>query len=148
MRRTALDGLTRLVALVLAGMMSLSILGAVAAMSEGRLGPSAFPIDTRPAPPPPGERDGAAPREAGPRGGVARPEPAAPVSGSVAAAPAPAPASPELQAAAKWLEVIGYVLFALAFVAALIALILWRASRELGRAADALEALAARDPIR
>jgi hypothetical protein len=148
MRPAFIDTLARIVAMVLAGMVSLSILGAIAAMSEGRLGPSSFPLDPRPTEMP-DEKEAAQPRPQGGEGvrrgegsagdsAVSIPAQAAPVSAEAAAA----------EAAAKWLEVIAYVLFALAFLAALIGLALWRIAAALRRSAEAAEALAARPPPR
>ena len=141
MRSGFLDTLTRIVMMVLAGMVSLSIIGAIAAMSEGGGGPAGtvFVQKPQPAPVEAGETE-AAPASGAGRGGLGR-------SGATgeAAAPAGAVAGPATDESAKWLEVIAYVLFALAGLFALLALILWRILADLRRAADAAERLAARN---
>ena len=138
MRSGFLDALTRLVMLVLAAMVSLSIIGAIATMSEGGGGPGGFPVDSPPQPVAP-ETNQAAPAPAdSPGGGLRRPD----SQGVATVAPAAAEAADD---GARWLEVIAYVLFAIAGLAALLALILWRLFAELRRAADAIERLAARD---
>jgi hypothetical protein len=142
MRRTPLDTLVRIVAMVLAGMVTLSILGAIAAMSEGGGGP-AFPLDPRPtaiSEP----RTEPAPQEPA-EGGLRRSGTPGETTVTVAAPPQPPSAD---ERSAQWLEVIAYVLFAIAFLAALLALILWRMTAALRRGADAMEALAARPPPR
>jgi hypothetical protein len=142
MGRTALDTLVRIVAMVLAGMVTLSILGAIAAMSEGG-GRPAFPLDPRPTSMPEPRTQAPAPEPA--QGGLRRS--ATPGETTVTVAVPPQPPSPG-ERSAQWLEVIAYVLFAIAFLAALLALILWRMAAALRRSADAMEALAARPPPR
>jgi hypothetical protein len=133
MRPTALDTLARIVAMVLAGMVSLSILGAIAAMSEGRLGaPSSFPLDPRPSEMP--ERADERTAAAQNPGGLRRSDSPSPATTAPAAAPAPPPGADER--AARWLEVIAYVLFAIAFLLALGVLALWRLAATLRRSAS------------
>ncbi|HEY0013701.1 MAG TPA: hypothetical protein VGB79_12720 [Allosphingosinicella sp.] len=139
MRRTALDTLVRIVAMVLAGMVTLSILGAIAAMSEGG-GRPAFPLDPRPSAMPEPRIEGPAPEPA--RDGLRR-------SGSsgettVTAAAPPQPPGPE-ERSAQWLEVIAYVLFAIAFLLALGVLALWRLSTNLRRLANSRQKVSAQE---
>jgi hypothetical protein len=137
MRSGVLDTLTRIIMLVLAGTVSLSIIGAIAAMSEGGGGPGGFFVERQPAPVPT-EPERIEPRDPPQAGGVGRPDSGVADDGE----PAPTAASQDSQAA-KWLEVIAYLLLAIAGLAALLALIQWRAFAELRRAADAIERLAA-----
>jgi hypothetical protein len=135
------DWLGRVVMLVLAGMITLSIIGAIAAIPSGsietRMGmePTAWPEphlkERRPAPPPRPqpevEREATAPA-------------AASAPGIVAAAAAPERDEPE-----RWLESITYILLALAGTAAFATILFWRALGHWRRTADALEVLASRD---
>jgi hypothetical protein len=126
MRMSLLDWVGRVTGLVLAMMVTLSIIGAIAAIPssslDGRLGFDRGipgwdePRDVRPAAVPP-----PAP-EAGP---------AAAGKGVVVASPATAPARTGV--ADQWLEVIAYSLLALVCLGALATLLLWRALRELRR---------------
>lgn len=137
------EWLGRVIMLVLAGMITLSIIGSIAAIPSGSI-PSQAGIDPRDWPRP--EIREEAPRPAAPP--AARPEPPQPKAATpgspqgrfVVAAPAPQePPHPS-----DWLEAITYALFALAGLAALAALLLWRALHQWRRSADALEALARR----
>ncbi len=133
-----LDWAGRVFMLVLAGMITLSIIGAIAAIPssimESRTGadPREWPVtqpETEPVPAPPG-RDSAA--QAAPQ--------AAP--GAVVVAPRrEAPAD-----AARWLEAITYGVLALVGLGLLVAILLWRALGHWRRSADALELLAHRRP--
>ncbi len=136
------DWLGRVVMLVLAGMITLSIIGAIAAIPSGSLPQNIrFEQERWPVPEP-----GRAPRPAPPPRAQPEQEPAAsspvpaPRAEPVAIAPAPAK---EIEPA-DWLEAITYALLALAGIAALGVLLLWRALIQWRRSADALEALAAR----
>ena len=124
--------------LILAGLVSLSILGSIAAISSdvSSGGPTGGRAALGPAPP--------AGNEAAPEEVVVAPQPqeggglAAGASGTgtiVAAAPPPPPDPTE-----RWLEAIAHALLALAGLLAIGLLILWRAVRELGRIAALLEA--------
>jgi hypothetical protein len=137
-----LDWLGRVVMLVLAGLITLSIIGAIAAIPSGsieppvRVDPSRWPAprpepQPRPIPPQP------------------QPEPEAPVP-EAAPAPGPAPiqvvpAPPKPLQPADWLETIAYALLALAGIFALATILLARAIHHWRRTADALEALAQRE---
>ena len=133
-----LDWAGRVVMLVLAGMITLSIIGAIAAIPSGtvqtRMGmePRSWPGPQPEAEPQP------VPAEA----------PVEPSRGATAPAPQPgtvlAPAPKEPVDPARWLEAITYALLALvgAFVFAIV--LLWRALGHWRRSADALEAIAAR----
>jgi len=141
MRSGFLDGLTRLVMLVLAGTVSLSIIGAIATMSEGAGRPAGFVVDSAPQPVATETNEAQpAPAEGQQRGGVAD----GGASGQGAATYGSGAATASDRESAKWLEVIAYVLFALAGLAALLALILWCVLAELRRAGDALERVAER----
>jgi hypothetical protein len=133
MRGGFIDGVTRLLMLVLAITTSLAILGAIAAMSEGG-GSGGFPLDPRPATM--AERDSG---EAGPpadRAGLRRAPAPAPEGQILGAAAAPLPADHRSE---SWLEAIAYILVAIAALLAIAALILWRAFAQLRRIADSIE---------
>lgn len=134
-----LDWAGRVVMLVLAGMVTLSLIASIAAISSGdvetRIGVETEPrlaeplAEPAPLPEPQRER--------------ARPEAALAEEGRTATTPGVA-ASPEPPDTERWLEAITYALLALAGLAALATLLLWRGLRERRRIADALEDLAAR----
>ena len=141
------EWLGRVIMLVLAGMITLSIIGSIAAIPSGSI-PSQAGMDPRDWPRPEIREEAPrppAPTEATPAAMPERPQPqaAAPASPQgqfVAAAPAPQRPPHPLE----WLEAITYALFALVGLAALATLLLWRALHQWRRSADALEALAAR----
>jgi hypothetical protein len=113
----ALDAIARFVMLVLAGLVSLSIIGAIAAMSSAG-GP-------RPAAPPP-EAVRIAPAEPQAEAPAA-PAPGSEVTSNGVGVPVVTVAQPEQpDPAEKWLEAIAYALMAITGLLALIALILWR----------------------
>ena len=138
------EWLGRVIMLVLAGMVTLSLIGAIASIPSGsietRLGveprdwPEPSPSERLPAPPPSAEQPsrqpppGAAPATPQPQT-VAVPQPKQPVD------------------AARWLESITYALIALVGLAALGLVVFWRALHHWRRSADALEALALRRPV-
>lgn len=130
-----LDRLGRLAMLVLAGLVTLSLIGAIAAIPSGsietRMGLETPRIETPPLP------------ETEPRTAEPRADRAAGASDgrSPAGAPIPPPPAPD---AARWLEAITYALLALVGLTALASLLLWRSLRERRRIADALEEIAAR----
>lgn len=127
----------RVVMLVLARMVTLSIIGSIASIPSGsfesRMGlQEQVPLPPEAQSPPP------APEETGRRPQAG--EGAAPVAGAgVTGAAAPNRAGPE-----RWLEAITYALLALVGLAALIALLLWRGLGTRRRIAEALEELASR----
>lgn len=127
------DWLGRVVMLVLAGMITLSIIGAIAAIPSGSL-PERVGMTERQAPPSPETQPTPAPAPR-PSNDEVSAEDAAGNAVSVA------PARPEPVDPAEWLEAITYALLALVGVAALATLILWRMLHERRRVADALEAL-------
>jgi hypothetical protein len=134
-----LDRLGRVVMLVLAGMVTLSIIGSIAAIPSGsietRIGLETEPqIGEPPTPVPQPETEAPAPQAEPEEEAVGEGTP-----GMAGAVPAPRPTDAE-----RWLEAITYALLALVGVAALASLLLWRGLRERRRIADALEALAAR----
>ena len=134
-----LDWAGRVVMLVLAGMVTLSIIGAIAAIPSGSIPPRlGFEPATRAAPEA-GERTQDVPDEIQLRG---RPDRAA--SGSDidnAQSPGPPDQDPD-----RWLEAITYALLALAGLAALACLLLWRGLHQRRRIAEALERLARASP--
>ncbi len=132
-----LDWLGRVVMLVLAGMVTLSIIGSIAAIPSGSLETRMGLEMPPPVASPPPESD---PQSAETRlETTARPDGEGQGASASGASP-PADPAP----AAQWLEAITYALLALVGLAALASLILWRGLRERRRIAEALEALAAR----
>ena len=133
------EWLGRVIMLVLAGMITLSIIGAIASISSGtierRFGvePRArpeLPALEEPVPPPaPLPAPQAQQRAAGSRTG-----------GQMVAVPKPE----EPMTPVRWLEAITYALLAIAGLLAFAGLLLWRAVHHWRRSADALEALALR----
>ena len=134
------DWLGRVIFLVLAGMVTLSLIGALAAIPAGVV-PARIGIEQRSRPVP--ERpqvQPAAPSEAVPD--QTRPVQSQTRTETIAVAPAPAePIDP-----ARWLETITYALLALVGLTALACLLLWRGLRDRRRIASALEALARARP--
>ena len=139
------DWLGRVIMLVLAGMITLSIIGAIAAIPSGSIPsrivaerqhwPAPEPRVRAPRPVPQARRPEPVPRQ------QAAPRPVAPAALAVPAPPRPAEA-------AQWLEAITYARLALVGIAAFATLLLWRALRQWRRSADALGALAARSSPR
>ncbi len=133
------EWLGRVVMLVLAGMITLSIIGAIASIPSGsietRLGvePQGWPE------PRPSER-APVPQQPEP----ARPQAASPLEPSGQAAPGTAtvPRPPDPPTPAQWLESIAYALLAIAGLLALGIALLLRALSHWRRSADALEAIA------
>src|SRR3546814_10484746 len=131
-----LDWIARVVMLVLSGMVTLALIGSIAAIPSGSI-ETRMGLETQPRiakPLPEAEPEAAAPKmeSAEETGGQGAPR---------ASGASPAPAAGE---AARWLEAITYALLALVGLAALASLMLWRGLRERKRIADALEALVAR----
>jgi hypothetical protein len=130
------DWLGRVVMLALAGMITLSIIGAIAAIPNGIV-PQQFGLERQP-----------------PRVPDERPEKQATSSPpdmmsdnnvetgtrEQAERTILAPAPPEPVDPARWLESISYALLALAGLAAFACLLLWRGMHQQRRIADALEA--------
>lgn len=133
------DWLGRVIMLALAGMITLSIIGAIAAIPSGSIEtrngvePSAWPEPSyEDAPPAPAPQPEAEPQ---PRAQ----SPARSETSLVAAASAPKTGHPE-----RWLESITYILLALAGIAAFATILFWRGLSHWRRSADALELLASR----
>jgi hypothetical protein len=128
------EWLGRVIMLVLAGMITLSIIGAIAAIPSGSNLPQQIGFEGTPAPEP--ERAPAeAQPEAAPEAGDAVQEATANGAAQVSVVPAPpVPVDP-----ARWLEAITYALLALAGLAALGCLLLWRLVHQQRRIADAIE---------
>jgi len=123
-----LDWLFRALMLAFAGLVTLSILGAIDAVST-RGGPGGFMAERIDGPSPLQEDGPAAPRpaaEAGEDGNAA-------MSLGVAAE-----AASEREKEERWLEAIAYALLALAGLFAIVLLLLASAARDLRRIADAL----------
>ena len=134
-----LDWAGRVVMLVLAGMITLSIIGAIAAIPSGsietRMGmePRDWPAPTPATEPQPIPEPQAAPAVPAPQ---AAPQAGAPAGTAIAPAPEK-PFDP-----VPWLEAITYALLALVGIAAFAAILLLRALGHWRRSADALELLA------
>lgn len=131
---TFFDWLGRVIMLVLAGMITLSIIGAIAAIPSGIL-PERIGMAERPLPVPEPEPTSA-------------PEPRADQTSSGSTTGdvtsnqvSVVPAERETVDPAQWLEAIFYVLLALVGIAALATMILWRMLHQRRRIADALEAI-------
>jgi hypothetical protein len=120
----AIDWFGRAVMLVLAGLVTLSIIGSIAAIPSGSIENR---IGMAPAPQPlPPEAEQAPERPAIDAIEGSRADPAAPGSGQPMAAPAPEPTDPD-----RWLEAITYALLAIVGLAALGCLLLWRGLRRI-----------------
>ncbi|MET1113291.1 MAG: hypothetical protein ABWX67_17365 [Allosphingosinicella sp.] len=128
MPTTIFDWIARTAMLAMAGLVTLSILGAIAAMTNDpglrfaggdRPVIEGAPVD---------ERQAATPAPAPEGGGAAAVAPAG-SPGTAVTAPRPAPDDK----AARWLEAIAYALLALAGIGALGVLMLWSIVRELRR---------------
>ena len=126
------EWLGRIVMLVLAGMVTLSIIGAIAAIPYGSNLPRQIGLERSPVlrPEPAPTRTDAAPD---PDNAMALSDEDQTASVTLAD---PQPQSVD---AAKWLEVIAYALLALAGLGALGLLLLWRMLRQQQRLAEALE---------
>jgi hypothetical protein len=131
------EWLGRVIMLVLAGMITLSIVGAIAAIPSGSLPERIVIAERQPIPPQPEVQPTPAPPAPEPRPTPEEARPQGPQGKQVAVAPAPPP-KPD---PAEWLEAITYALLALVGIAALATLILWRMLHQRRRLADALEAI-------
>jgi hypothetical protein len=131
------EWVVRTVMLVLAGLVTLSILGSIAAMSNEAGVPGLSAERQRPvmAPAPASETPPAEPQEVGTKA-------AAPAGQSPQAQPQPGtelvavPAPPEEERPERWLEAIAYALLAIAGLLALLLILLWRGVRALTRIAE------------
>lgn len=131
-----LEWLGRVAMLVLAGMITLSIIGAIAAIPSGIDTRMGVEQATRQLPPPEASPE--------PLESEASLDPAEGGPADAAVAAAVAPEADEADDPVRWLEAITYALLALAGIAALATVILWRGLHERRRIADALEILSAR----
>ena len=129
------EWMVRMVMLVLAGLVTLSILGALAAMSNSAAvdvvegpPPATAPIARTAERPTPSRT--APPDSLGPGAGPSPGQQANGTGSAGAAAP---------ERSDRWLEAITYALLALAGLLALAILLLWRSLRQLRRLADAAE---------
>ena len=134
---SVLECAARVASLVLAGLVTLSIIGSIAAIPSGSIG-------TRIGFEQPQARDERLVEGEKPDPAAVTPQSAQPTTKGVEQA-SPGATAPELplQDIERWLEAITYALIALAGLAALAVLLLWRGVRERRRLAEALEALAA-----
>ena len=128
MPTTLFDWIVRTAMLAMAGLVTLSILGSIAAMTSdpgtGFAGGDRPRIEAEPE----GERE-PAPAPSAPQEG--NPTAAAPAEGRDTAVAAAPPAGEDREA--RWLEAIAYALLAIAGIGALGVLMLWSAVRELRR---------------
>ena len=137
---TFFDWLGRVIMLVLAGMITLSIIGAIAAIPSGSL-PERIGMTGRETTVPPEVEPTPRPESrASPDARESVREDATTNRLSVA------PAQPKPVEPGEWLEAIFYALLALVGIAALATLILWRMLHQRRRLADALEALSRAAP--
>ncbi len=133
MPSTIFDWIVRTAMLAMAGLVTLSILGAIATMTNDP--GTGFAGGDRPLiePEPAGERKAApAPSPPGEGNMAAAAVPARGQGGGTIVAARPAPEDK----AARWLEAIAYALLAVAGIGALAVLMLWSLVRELRRIAE------------
>jgi hypothetical protein len=136
------EWLGRVIMLVLAGMITLSIIGAIAAIPSGSNLPQQIGV-ARPLPTERRSQAEPAPAQTAPeprQDGVPRAGAEQPATATIVPEP-PAPVDP-----AEWLEVIAYALLALAGLGVAAILLLWRSLHQRRRIAEALEALSAAPP--
>jgi hypothetical protein len=119
------DWISRVIMLVLAGMVSLSIIGAIASIPSGSM-PTTM-IETAPSAPQPDFAPEPAPEPSPPQAEPAR---TAQAASPGAASGAAAPSQQQADGAEHWLESIFYALLALVGIAALATLLLWRSLQE------------------
>jgi hypothetical protein len=133
------DWLGRVIMLVLAGMITLSIISALAAISSQSSLPRQIGLE-RAAAPNPAPEPVAEPQERvkPPEEGLPDPQVEESQAGGALAV---AQASPETDKVERWLEAIAYALLAIAGLGMLGCLLLWRSVRQQSRIADALEGL-------
>ena len=133
------DWLGRVIMLALAGMITLSIIGAIAAIPDGIV-PQQLGLERQTLPVPQDRQgDQPTPDLAETEADEERVVPAKAGARDTIAAPVP----PKPVDPARWLEAMSYALLALAGLAAFACLLLWRGIRQQRRIADALEALSA-----
>ena len=124
--------------LVLAGLVTLSILGSIAAMSNEAATVAPGDLREQPVLTPPPQPSEPAPQPAPPPA-----EQAPPASTAEAATTGEqrvtVPAPPEPPRPERWLEAIAYALLAIAGLLALLLILLWRGVRALARIADRAE---------
>jgi hypothetical protein len=140
------DRISRIVMLVLAGMVTLSVVGVIEAIPRGAMQERVGLERPRQQQPVPQERQ---PPEPQPEQ-TQQPQPDSEsdgISGGGAVGPAaPAPAPTEDEDVERWLEAITYALMALVGLLAISTIILWRSLRERRRIADSLEAFSSSQP--
>ena len=132
-----LEWVIRTAMLVLAGLVTLSILGSIAAVSNQVDDPGAIGGRDRtvfaPPEPAPTEPNAQPPAPAAPDTQSSTPQP----GGTTAAGEfVTVPAPPEEPNPDRWLEAIAYALLAIAGLFALLLILVWRGVRTLGRIAD------------
>jgi hypothetical protein len=125
--------------LVLAGLVTLSILGSIAAMSNQAGVPDLRAVRERPVlapvpearPEPPADPQPVSPAETSPA-----PTEQAQAPGGTGTEVVAVPAPPEEERPERWLEAIAYALLAIAGLLALLLILLWRSVRALTRIAE------------
>ena len=145
------DWLGRVIMLVLAGMITLSIIGSIAAIPSGSSIERQMGIERTDWPQAHAQEQRSAPKQTPQQ--VARevkpPPPEQPQLESTPAGQVPAHAGvaapPPRVDPARWLEVIAYALLALVGLAALGVVIAWRSLRQRRRIAEAVESLSVRN---
>ncbi|WP_167737384.1 hypothetical protein [Sphingomonas parva] len=131
----------RMVMLVLAGLVTLSILGSLAAVSnDAAWAPRGFSSEPNEASTPPSQDRPASQVPESQMERTAERNAAPPASTEGGGVRSPASATPaETTGQDRWLEAIAYALLALAGLLALAILLLWRGLRHMRRIADAAE---------
>ena len=135
------EWLGRVIMLVLAGMVTLSLIGAIASIPSGSI-ETHFGAEPRDWPEPSPSERAAAPSPDSEQPDRQPPSTAAPATPQPEMVTVPQRKPPV--DAARWLESIAYALIALVGLAALGLAFFWRALHHWRRSADALEALALR----
>jgi len=138
-RQSPLDWISRAVMLVLAGMVTLSVVGVIEAIPRGAM-QDRVGIE-RPRQQQPQREPQQAPEPQPQQADQIQPEPGLAASAGVSGPAALAPAPIEDDDVERWLEAITYALMALVGLLAIATILLWRSLKERRRIADALEAL-------
>lgn len=131
------EWLGRVIMLALAGMITLSIISAIAAIPNGIV-PQQLGLERQPLPIPeqrPDAQQAESARGTDPDNSIEA------GTGELGGQTTLVPARPEQVDPARWLETISYALLALTGLAAFGCLLLWRGVRQQRRIADALEAI-------
>ena len=136
MPMSLLEWMVRTTMLVLAGLVTLAILGSIHAMSTEAGSPGGFATEPGVAPAPaPSEQE----REAAPAEQRAPGSSEGRVEGAGASGTIVASAPPPAERTQRWLEAIAYALLGLAGLFAIALILLWQLLRQLRRVADSAE---------